>query len=98
MKAADALIFWDIPSPDHPKGKILIVAYGKDGFEPGQGEYAFSGGAAYVHRRNLKGYEQLAYVFGDFNHLAVHYGIDPALLHEEFLKIDEYREEWEWQF
>jgi hypothetical protein len=43
-----------------------------------------------VHELNPA--EQAAMLFLDFNTLVVGYGLDPQIVHREFLKIDEYRQ------
>ena len=52
----------------------------------------YSGGGAYVARREWRGKRQLEAVLFDFFMLTVEYGFDAKLVHQAFLDIDEYRE------
>ncbi len=53
--------------------------------------YEMVSGCCNVDRQSENNWVGIAFMFIDFNSLVVGYDIDPAELHLEFLKIDEYR-------
>ena len=83
MKAKEALILWDTK----PTPRVKVTELGNDDHR-----LLYSGGAAYVARREWRGKRQLEAVLFDFFVLTVEYGIDAKLVHQAFLSIDEYRE------
>lgn len=95
MKAAEALIAW---TPAHIEGhatagqvkvgNLLSQENPKDWSRP----YLMTGGAAEVRRRELEGWEAVAFVFIEFNTIVARDGVDPKVAHEAFLAIDEYAE------
>jgi hypothetical protein len=99
LKAAEALIAWtDSGSHDlRTCGQVKVgplIGDGEHDWTDGEGDwrdrFECTGGAAYDHRRSMTGIQQQLHVLMDFHDLVVHYGIDPKLVHREFLKIDEY--------
>jgi hypothetical protein len=100
LKAADALIAWT--GSDEPgyrtRGLVkvgpLIEEHHHDWTDGHTGDwrdrFICTGGAAYTYRREMSGVTQQLHVLMDFRSLVVDYGIDPTLVHREFLKIDEY--------
>ena len=83
MKAKDAVILWDT----EPTPCVKVLELGCD--DP---RLFYSGGGAYVARREWRGKRQLEAVLFDFTMLTVEHGIDAKLVHQAFLSIDEYRE------
>jgi hypothetical protein len=53
--------------------------------------YGALGGGCMPIVQELNPAERAAMLFVDFNRLVVGYGLDPQIVHREFLKIDEYR-------
>jgi hypothetical protein len=101
MKACEALIAWSpnygpefaAASPGWPKtpGEVAVGPLLKEGDPDWTKQYAFTGGAAEVSRRHLKGDESALMLFIDFHTLVVRDGVDPQKAHKAFLAIDEYR-------
>ncbi len=54
-------------------------------------QYLMTIGACYSERRKMSKHELEKMMFIDFHTLVVKDGFDPKILHQEFLKIDEYR-------
>ncbi|ODT14627.1 MAG: hypothetical protein ABS35_34065 [Kaistia sp. SCN 65-12] len=95
MKAAEAMIAW---TPDREpflndptRGQVRIGALLQRDEADWSRPFAKTGGAAYVARQEIDGWEQIANVFIDFQNLVVDEGIDAKVAHAEFLKIDEYK-------
>lgn len=95
MKASEALIAW---TPANRKDPIWAGTVGTISIGPLIGEnepdwaepYSYTGGAAFMHVRDLKGAEAVAQVFIAFNEVVVRDGIPVQAAHEAFLNIDEY--------
>jgi hypothetical protein len=68
-------------------GPLIASAHHRDWTDP----YLNTGGAAYVHRRSLRGKAALAEVLADFVLLTAVEGLDPVAVHNAFLEIEEYR-------
>jgi hypothetical protein len=101
MKARDALIAWSpnygpefTAENDWPvnPGEVAVGRLLKEGDRDWTKPFAFTGGAAEVSRRHLKGDNSALMLFIDFHTLVVRDGIDPQTAHKAFLAIDEYRE------
>lgn len=94
MKAHEALIAWtpadEVNEPTAGQVKVgnLLVDESKDWTKP----YTHTGGAAYSSRRELRGAESIMCVFIDFHSLVVGDGLDPNIVHDAFLVIDEFAE------
>ena len=86
MKASEALVTWD----NKPEPRVCVGPLG----EPSRRsrELFYSGGAAWVSRRTMRGKKQIACVLADFVTLTVKFGLPPKVVHEAFLEIDEHRE------
>lgn len=96
MKAKDALIAWT-PNFDHEdgnptKGQVRVGPLLEDGDPDWTYGYSMTGGAAYTARRDMSEWEQIAMVFIEWQTMVFGYKIDPAVAHEAFLAIDEYRQ------
>ena len=94
MKACDALIAWngnnewDRDDPLREQVKVASVPV-----HPGWADgYRCTGGACMAGRRGHEKWKQIALLFIDFQTLVVNYKIDPAVVHDAFLAIDEYRQ------
>jgi hypothetical protein len=94
MKARDALIAWtpatseNSPTAGRVKVGRLLERNDPDWTKP----YERTGGAAYAATRRLDGDASALALFIDFHTLVVRDDIEPAIAHEAFLVIDEYRE------
>ena len=95
MKARDALIAWTPPShKESPTagqvrvGALIDRASAKDW----AAVYDCTGGAAHMERRTLDDTTSTLMVFVDFHTLVVGDGMDPKVVHEAFLAIDEFAE------
>jgi len=53
--------------------------------------YAYTSGCCYLDRRSFSESLRVAMLFIDFHTLVVVYGVKPDAVHQEFLKIKEYR-------
>lgn len=99
MKAAQALIAWtpnrDYENDNPTKGKVRVGhLLEKDDPDWTHG-YSMTGGAAYTKRREMSGWQQTALVLLDYQRLVHEYGLDPAVVHQAFLNIDEYKAQFE---
>lgn len=94
MKAAEALIAWTpARETDQPTcGQVKVGHLLHEGEVDWTDPYTSTGGAAHVDRRSYTGWKSIALVFIDFNTLVVGDGLDPKVVHEAFLAIDEYRQ------
>lgn len=94
MKASEALIAWTpVYCEDSPAAGQIKIGRLLDNMAPDwTSGFKFTGGAAYVERRNLEGWQAIALTFIDFHSIVLRDGIYPQLAHKEFLKIDEYAE------
>jgi hypothetical protein len=54
--------------------------------------YRFTGGAAYIEARKIRGEKAKLAALIEWHTIVVRDGIDPQVAHNEFLKIDEYRD------
>lgn len=97
MKATEALIAWTPNREpflgDPTRGQVQVgPLLGKD--DPDWTRpFAKTGGAAYTARATMDRWEQIANVFLDFHGLVFEDEIDAKVVHAEFLKIDEYRDQ-----
>ena len=93
ISARRAIIAWNSerPSRSAPEGAVGIGPYFGKGEPDWTEPYDYSGGAAYVFRRELSGVEQDFHVMRDFHMLVCRYGLDPRVLHRAFLEIEEFR-------
>jgi len=96
MLAKDALIAWTAPDAADvyasTRGQVRVGPLISDDGYDWAINYACTGGAAYVEQRSYDEMEQVAQVFIDFQTLVVSYGLDPKVVHQAFLNIDEYAE------
>ena len=96
MKAKDALIAWTPVSASlhhaSTRGKVKVGPLIGDDDPDWTALYGYTGGAAWVDRRNMEEWQLIAAVFIDFQTLVISYGMDPKVVHEAFLEIDEYAE------
>lgn len=96
MKASEAMIAWT-PNFDHEddnptKGQVRVgPLVDADTPDWTQG-FTMTGGAAYVARREMPEWQQIAMVFIDWQTLVFGYKVDPEVAHQAFLGIDEYRQ------
>jgi hypothetical protein len=101
MQLADAQYEWNpvwITSPDlRSPGDCIVynraehVAACQAGHNPHHG-WLMSGGACCFDRQEKTYWEQVALMMVDFHTMVVRDGLDPQVVHREFLKIDEYRQ------
>ena len=83
MKLKEALIAWD---PD--SGKVKVGYWpDKTGWSK---EYLMSGGACYTEYRDANEKEAMLYIHRDMTTLVIRDNINPLIVHNEFLKIEEY--------
>lgn len=94
MKASEALIAWTPPSWDHKDsaGKVKVGPLLSEGDADWTMPYSHTGGAAYVHRRELTGDRAVMMTFIDYHTLVYGDGMDPKAVHDAFLVIDEFAE------
>jgi len=96
MKASEALIAWtpktDVWDGDPRQGRIQVGKLLRDDERDWTSPYAYTGGAAYTVVRDMKGWQSIGMLFIEFHTIVTRDGLDPAVAHEAFLKIDEYRQ------
>lgn len=94
MKARDALIAWTPArhTDDPMAGKVKVGPLLRDSDPDWTRPYSSTGGAAFVERRSMTGHTSTMMVFVDFHTLVVGDGLDPNVVHEAFLAIDEFAE------
>jgi len=96
MRAAEALIAWtpnkDYEADSPTRGQIKVGPLLHHGMADWTLPYRCTGGAAYAHRRSIDGWRQIAMIFIEFNSLVLMHDMDPKVVHEAFLAIDEYRQ------
>jgi hypothetical protein len=94
MKAHEALIAWtpvDTPDAEDTDGKIVVGDIPYSTFDWTQ-RFVATGGAAVPGRQDLRGDALKVALFLEFLEIVVRDGLDPQLVHEAFLVIDEYAE------
>ncbi len=89
MKYAECLLLWDEPGghTDIDRPKVLVTklgAYDRD--------YPFSLGAVMIETRQSVGDVLLMWMLRDLAYLLMSVGADRTDVHNEFMKVDEYRE------
>ena len=94
MKACEAVIAYTPGSmTDDPYcGQVEVGPILYKGSRDWTAPYACTAGAAYVDRQKVKGKDATLAVLTDFYMLVMHQGIDPKIIHDAFLEIDEYVE------
>ena len=94
MKAAEALIAWTPPSWDHKgsSGEVKVGPLLHEGDSDWTLPYSHTGGAANVARRTMTGDRAVMMVFIDYHTLVYGDGLDPKVVHDAFLAIDEFAE------
>lgn len=93
LPAERALIVWDDPDDRFPLGRVAVGSTDAQNPVPNDSKgYRYSGGAAYVERRNLSGKSQYRYVLEDFYTLSCVYGIRPHIVHLAFCNIAEFQD------
>ena len=92
MNAHEALIAWTPAhrNDDPTAGTVKVGPLMSDDMSDWTDSYAYTGGAAYQNRRDLRGDASLKMLFVDFHTLVVRDGIEPQKAHEAFLIIDDY--------
>jgi len=71
-------------------GKIEVGE--RAGNDPWPRRYSKSGGSVYFRQRDWPGEMQAMQMLVDFQQMVLQDGMDPKVVHAEFLKIDEYRD------
>ena len=90
MKLMECMIAWDPPAQGEPLGQRVEVGPWPD--ESGWSDaYVSTTGACYVDRHKAEPWQQVAMLFIDFHGLVVGDRMDPQVVHQAFLAIDEYR-------
>jgi hypothetical protein len=93
MKAHEALIAWTPRDSGNPTaGQVKVGRLLRDGEGDWTDPFSFTGGAAYMRVRSLRGPESVSQLFIDFHTMVVRDGIDPQVAHRAFLVIDDYAE------
>ena len=95
MKAIDTIIFWDAPKDRFPHGRVAIARHPMElgGYDDRRTQdMGCSGGACWAYwPKWLKRYGIKGQLLVEFTKLTAFYGVTPAVVHEAFLGIDEYR-------
>lgn len=97
LRPQDALVAWtpghlDALGANPMAGKVAVgPLLQSDGERDWTEPYECTGGAAEMSWRELKGDEMMIAVMTLFHMLVVQEGLDPQVVHKEFLKIDVYR-------
>jgi hypothetical protein len=91
MKWRDAMILWNPAErchgrPDLEPGIVRVIRH------PGDDRcFALSTGACNAWHGRLRGNVALVKLLAEFHTLVVRDGLDPQVVHDAFLEIDEYR-------
>lgn len=94
MRACEAMIAWTpaFRTEDPMAGKVKIGYLLSAGEPDWTAPYAYTGGAAHMDRRALRGDASIKMLFVDFHTLVVRDGISLEVAHDAFLAIDDYAE------
>ena len=91
MKAHEALIAWSgLDAPKPYAGTVMVSRRGSDPQDDWSVRYPLSNTEASRARFSMRGSEGLAGLFMDFQYLVVEERLDPEVVHEAFMAIDEY--------
>jgi hypothetical protein len=92
MKAAQALICWNSGTLGEPSVAVKIGPILRQGQRDWTVPYRCLGGAADASRHEANGWRAVALTFVDFHTMVVRDHVDPTAAHQQFLKIEEYRQ------
>lgn len=93
MKYRDCMIAWNpVGGPLRKTGEEGTVKVGPHPDLTGWSDrFDMTSGAAFLERKKLPIWNQVALMLTDFHQMVVRDGVDPQVAHAAFLLIDEYR-------